>query len=78
MADLQNFTMVRNGSANFNVPVFDVTCDLTDIKDSSIILDNYDGVFPSQAIIQRFTSEEVEMFFREMYTKMIQYKASQI
>ena len=78
MADLQNFTMVRNGSVNFNIPRFDVTCDLTDIKNSNIVLDNYDGVFPSAAIANRFTPEEIEMFFKEMYMKMIQYKASQI
>lgn len=76
MADLQNFTMVRNGSVNFNVPQFNVTCNFTSIRNSNTILQNFDGVFPSAGVVARFTAQEIEDAFREMYLKLILSKAA--
>lgn len=76
MADLQNFTMVRNGSVNFNIPQFNVTCTLTDVRRSNVVLGNFDGVFPSAGIVSRFTAQEIEDAFKEMYTKLILSKAA--
>jgi len=76
MADLQNFTMVRNGSVNFNIPQFNVTCNFTSTRNSSIILQNFDGVFPSAGVVSKFTAQEIEDAFKEMYTKLIMKKAA--
>lgn len=76
MADLQNFTMVRNGSVNFNIPQFNVTCNFTSTRNSGTVLQNFDGVFPSANIVNRFTAQEIEDAFREMYMKLILSKAA--
>jgi hypothetical protein len=78
MADIQNFTMVRNGSVNFNIPQFDVTASFTSVRDSQQVLDTFDGVFPSVAVVSRFTAEEIEEAFREMYMKLILKKAAEL
>ena len=75
MADLQNFTMVRNGSVNFNIPQFNVTASFTSVRNSQQVLGTFDGVFPSAAVVSRFTAQEIEDAFREMYTKLILLKA---
>lgn len=76
MADIQNFTMVRNGSVNFNIPQFNVTASFTSVRNSQQVLGTFDGVFPSAAVVSRFTAEEIEEAFKEMYTKLIMKKAA--
>lgn len=78
MADIQNFTMERNGNVNYNIPRFNVTCTFTRVTNSGEVLGTFDGVFPSNAIVNQFTAEEIEEAFREMYTKLIQLKASRV
>lgn len=76
MADIQNFTMVRNGSVNFNIPQFNVTASFTSVRNSQQVLGTFNGVFPSAAVVSRFTAEEIEEAFKEMYTKLIMKKAA--
>lgn len=76
MADLQNFTMVRNGSVSFNIPRFNVTCTFTSVRRSGDVLGTFDGVFPSAAIVNQFTAQEIEDAFREMYMGLILKKAA--
>lgn len=76
MADIQNFTMVRNGSVNFNIPQFNVTASFTSVRNSQQVLGTFDGVFPSAGVVSRFTAEEIEEAFKEMYTKLIMKKAA--
>lgn len=76
MADLQNFKMTRNGSVSFNIPQFTVTCNFTSTRNSGTVLQNFDGVFPSATVIGKFTAQEIEDAFREMYTKLIISKAA--
>ena len=76
MADLQNFTMVRNGSVSFSIPQFNVAATFTDVRRSGTQLGTFNGVFPSAAIVNQFTAIEIEDAFREMFTKLILKKAA--
>ena len=76
MADLQNFTMVRNGNVNFQCPRFEVTATFTDVRKSGITLGTFNGTFPSSNIMNQFTAQELEDAFKEMYIKMVMLKAA--
>lgn len=78
MADIQDFTMVRNGSVSFSIPRFTGTASFTSVIDSSTVLGIFNGTFPSTTIFNQFTAQELEDAFKEMYIKMVRLKAAQL
>lgn len=70
--------MVRNGSVSFSIPRFNVTCTFTRTTNSGEVLGTFDGVFPSAAIVNQFTAQEIEDAFQKMYQELILLKASRL
>ena len=75
MADIQKFTMVRNGSVSYSIPRFTVTASFTSVRNSQQVLGTFNGTFPSAGVINQFTAQEIEDAFKEMYFKLIMKKA---
>lgn len=73
MADLANFSIVRNGSVTVSVPQFNISCDVIDSKTGALIR-SLSGTFP--ASLANFTNAEKEQAFTDMIFQLILLKAT--
>ncbi len=76
MADLMNFSIVRNGSVTVFVPRFTITCNVVDSSNQSNVLQVINTTFP--AFLTQFTTAEQEELLIELINRMIHKKAGNI
>lgn len=72
--NLMNFSIVRNGSVNANVPRFTITCDVRDSVTNNLVK-QINTNFP--AILTQFTNAQQEELLMALINKMVEIKAAE-